>query len=322
MREGLSVWVFDEGGRFGFPRLCLEAVGPDFDPKRLQVNLAFADGRVLVGEDRGPAGPATDQRGRRTVWSGGSLQFKLVDPWKGWTVSYDGTAIETTTTGTSTGRTGIERRVPLKIEMEVSLAAPPWRAEEMSTAGSDNGSDAVFMGGKESGFESGLRYEQLIRARGRLRIGDQELDFQGPGLRVHRQGFRNLTGFTGHIWQSALFPSGRGFSAIWLLPNHYRPGYIVDAGRLVPARPVEVSWMRSMEPDAGEDVSLVLESELGRHEITGHVAYSRYIPFGEEFETEGFWPLHWQQGGVRYAWDGEEAYGNIERSYTPPEAQK
>jgi hypothetical protein len=320
MREGVSVWVFDENGRFGFPRVCLEAVGPDFDPKRLQVNLAFADGRVLIGEDRGTAGVDIDGRERRTIWSGGPLEFRLIAPWKGWSVSYDGTAIETRSAATRNGRTGSERRVRLQFAIRATLAAPPWRAEEMSVSDNRNATDAVFMGGKESGFESGLRYEQLIRAEGWVRIDGEELPFQGPGLRVHRQGFRNLTGFTGHIWQSALFPSGKGFSAIWLLPNNYRPGYILDAGRILPARPVEVSWMKSMEPIPGENVSLVLESELGRHEIQAEVAYSRYIPFGEEFETEGFWPLNWQQGGVRYCWDGEETIGSIERSYTPPAA--
>jgi hypothetical protein len=321
MREGVNVWVFDDRGRFGFPRVCVEAMGPDFDPKRLQVNLAFADGRVLIGEDRGAAGPFEDESGLRSIWSGGPLEFRLIAPWQGWKVSYDGTAIDTTTAGTIEGRTGREARVPLQFELDVTLAAPVWRPSELTYDVGEKleRTDAIFIGG-DATFESGLRYEQLIRAEGALRVGGEEWTFRGPGLRVHRQGFRNLTGFSGHIWQSALFPSGRGFGAMWLLPTDYRPAYIFDGGRMLPARPIEVSWMSGMRPEPGEDVSLVLESESGRHSIHAEIAYSRYIPFGEEFETEGFWPLHWQQAGVRYTWDGEETFGILERSYTPPEA--
>ena len=105
---------------------------------------------------------------------------------------------------------------------------------------------------------------------------------------------------------------------MWLLPNNYVEGYVFDRGRMLPARVVQVPWMTRMSASgAGEDVSLVLESELGRHEIGGETAYSRYIPVGDEFETEGFWPIHWHQAGVRYTWDGEETYGMMERSSKP-----
>jgi hypothetical protein len=319
MREGLNVWVLDEQGRFGFPRVCLEAMGPDFDPVRLQINLAFADGRILIGEDRGAAGPAEDENGRRTIWTGGPLEFRLIAPWKGWAVSYEGTAIDTTTRATIERRTAEAPRVPLRFAMEVEIAAPPW---EHGQAGGDElgGADATFVGGPKT-FESGLRYEQLIRARGTLEVADERWSFEGPGLRVHRQGLRNLTGFTGHIWQSALFPSGRGVRAMWLKPTDYREASVFDGTRVVPARLAEVSWMTSMLPEPGEDVSFVLETEHGSHEIRGETVFSRYIPFGDEFETEGLWPLHWQQAGVRYTWDGEETFGMLERSYTPPEAE-
>ena len=57
MREGVSVWVYDDAGRFGLPRVALEAIGPDWDMRKLQVNVAFADGRVLIGSCDAAAGP-------------------------------------------------------------------------------------------------------------------------------------------------------------------------------------------------------------------------------------------------------------------------
>jgi hypothetical protein len=317
MREGVSVWIYDDQGRFGFPRICLEAAGPDFDPKKLQVNLAFPDGRVLIGDPRGAAGPSLDAAGKATIFTGGPLEFRLLGPWQGWSVAYDGLMTDTTTAATIERRTGEAERIPVRFELEVTNAAPPWVQGQMSREADEQlaKTDSIFVGGQKTAFENGLRYEQLVRAKGTLRIGSEEWDFTGSCSRIHRQGFRNLTGFEGHVWQSALFPSGRGFGQMWLLPNNYRDGYIFDGTRMLPAEVVEVSWMTKMYPSGeGEDVSCVLESELGRHEIRAETVYSRYIPIGDEFETEGFWPIHWQQAGVRYTWDGEESYGMMERS--------
>lgn len=83
MREGVSVWIYDDQGRFGFPRICLEAAGPDFDPKKLQVNLAFPDGRVLIGDPRGAAGPSLDAAGKATIFTGGCSSSACSAPGKG-----------------------------------------------------------------------------------------------------------------------------------------------------------------------------------------------------------------------------------------------
>ena len=47
MRESASLWLFEEGGAFGFPRNGLEAVGKVWESHRFDCNFAFADGRVL-----------------------------------------------------------------------------------------------------------------------------------------------------------------------------------------------------------------------------------------------------------------------------------
>ncbi|WP_170219871.1 hypothetical protein [Mycobacterium hodleri] len=48
---------------------------------------------------------------------------------------------------------------------------------------------------------------------GSLRAGGDMYQFTGGGVRIRRQDVRKLEGFWGHCWQSALFPSGRGFGA-------------------------------------------------------------------------------------------------------------
>ncbi len=313
MRDSVSAWIYDDEGRFGLPRVTMEARGPDWDPKLLQVNVAFAGGRVLNGSGPVPARSVEDP----SVYAGGPLEFRVVKPFEHWSVTYDGTALDTTSEATAAGTVAGASRVPLKFDLDVRMAAPPWISGEMSTEADEllGESDGIFVGGRKS-FEDGMRYEQLVTSVGTLQVGDEAWSFTGSGIRVRRQGLRNLEGFAGHVWQSAVFPSGRGFGAMWLLPNDYKEAYIYDGGRMIPARIVEMSWLTRFVP-SGEDVSLVLESELGRTEIKGESSYSVFIPEGDEFPTEGKWPLHWQQSGVRFTWDGEEAYGMMERSSSP-----
>jgi hypothetical protein len=322
MREGVSVWVYDDQGRFGFPRIALEAAGPDFDPKLLQVNVTFAGGRVLTDHLPGAARPSEAADGLLSVFAGGPLELRCLEPFRRWTVRYDGEASDTSSQAQIDRTAASAPLQRVRFDMDISIAAPPWISGEMLVETDEKlaTSDAIFVGGRRS-YESGLRYEQLIRTTGSLRVGDEEWTFSGPGLRIHRQGLRNLTGFTGHVWQAALFPSGRGFGHMWLLPNQYKEGYIFDGRRMLPARIVETSWMTEQIP-AGEDVSFVLETELGKTRIEAETVYSVFIPDGVPFSTEGAWPLYWQQAGVRYRWDGEETYGMMERSTHPDDMKE
>lgn len=317
MRESVSVWIYDDEGRFGLPRVTLEAQGPDWDPKLHQVNVSFPDGRNLDSSGSVPARPSEDEQGRRSIYAGGPLAFRCVEPFERWTVSYDGDAVDTTAEAQAAAAVGDAPRTPVRFDLDVTMAAPPWISGQLSVEADEKleQSEAIYVGGRRS-FEDGMRYEQLVRAEGTLRVGDEEWSFTGSGIRVRRNGLRNLQGFAGHVWQSAVFPGGRGFGHMWLLPNDYKEAYLYDEGRMIPARIVETSWMTRMVP-SGEDVSFVLESELGRTEIRGESVYSVFIPEGEAFPTEGKWPLYWQQSGVRYTWDGEEAYGMMERSSSP-----
>ena len=47
MRESVSMWFFDDRGRVGFPRFCIEALASQWDDRGVQANIALDDGRVL-----------------------------------------------------------------------------------------------------------------------------------------------------------------------------------------------------------------------------------------------------------------------------------
>ena len=88
----------------------------------------------------------------------------------------------------------------------------------------------------------------------------------------------------------------------------------------IPARVVQAPWLTSLQA-FGQDVSLVLETEKGTERIEGETVMSTFdirhddrTRAIEELSEElpDFPPL--QQAGVRYAWNGEETFGMLERS--------
>ena len=122
------------------------------------------------------------------------------------------------------------------------------------------------------------RYEQLCTARGTVRVGDDEWSFTGTGLRIHRQGLRDVGGFWGHCWPSALFPSGRGFGGL-AFPERpdggptYNEAYVFDGERMIPAILVDAPWLRRLQPN-GEDVAVTLRTEDGDVRIEGETIVS------------------------------------------------
>ena len=42
MRESTSIWMFDETGAFGFPRMGIEAETASWDDRLFQANFAFS----------------------------------------------------------------------------------------------------------------------------------------------------------------------------------------------------------------------------------------------------------------------------------------
>jgi hypothetical protein len=77
---------------------------------------------------------------------------------------------------------------------------------------------------------------------------------------------------------------------------------------MYPAKATKIPFLRTIKPE-GDDVSLELESELGATRIDGVTTLATF-----HLGNPGVNGFNNQQGGVRYAWDGQRAYGMIERS--------
>jgi hypothetical protein len=321
MRDSVSFWVFDDRGEIGLPRIGIEAVAANWEAHGLQVNVAFPDGRVLRLREEAKSWPVEGPDGKPTVLGAGPLAFRCVGPFDVWTMTFDGQAVQTSSSDLVAGRKD-GPLVDLRFEVEAKLAVPPW---VQGTLQADAGSQ--LKSSIEGDLMGGPRYEQLFRATGSVRVGQEaEQRFTGSGLRIRRQGVRRLEGFWGHCWQSALFGSGRAFGYIAYPPRPdgrptFNEGYLFDGdGDLIPARVVEAPWLTRLQP-LGEDVSVVLETDDQTMRIDGETVVSTHditdpseVP-AEQLAKFANWTFPaLQQAGVRYRWNGEETFGMLERS--------
>jgi hypothetical protein len=316
MRDSVSMWISDDQGRFGLPRFTIEAVAGEWDNRGVEANIAFPDGRVLIGAGGFPPSPAKVVGGKTVTLNAGPLTFELVEPLQRWKMTFDGEAYETTVQRQVQGeRTGARRRV--RIDVDSTMAVPPWSPGEQSR-------DVATA--KAVGAVGGHRHEQLFRCKGRFAIeGEAPIDFNGTGLRVRRYGARDTGDFPGHVWMSALFPSGKAFGVLAFPPRAdgtpaYNEAFIFENGRKTYARVLEGPWMTEFTPHGGQ-VDLLLETDSGRVRIGGLTHDSTFIRkgnpmFGDWTQNgaELYVALPFHQGGARYTWDGEVSYGMIERS--------
>ncbi|MEZ0053255.1 hypothetical protein ABIA30_004282 [Mycobacterium sp. MAA66] len=321
MRDSVSFWTMDDRGEVGLPRIGIEAVAANWDNHDIQVNVAFPDGRVYRLRSNGPSLPAEGPEGNPTVLGAGGLAFRCVNPFDTWTMTYDGKAVQTSTTDLLAGKKD-GPLVDVAFTVEAKMAVPPWIQGALHLDAADRLKTSI-----EGDLMGGPRYEQLYRASGSLAIdGGERLDFTGSGLRIRRQGVRKLAGFWGHTWQSAVFPSGKAFGYIAYPPRPdgqptFNEGYLFTGdGELIPARVIEAPWLTRLQA-LGEDVSLVLETSTGTVRIEGKTVFSTH----DIHHDDDMYSMHalkqempifpaLQQAGVRYRWDGEDTYGMLERS--------
>ncbi|AYJ85292.1 hypothetical protein D3Y57_04545 (plasmid) [Sphingomonas paeninsulae] len=319
MRESVSMWISDDQGRFGLPRFVIEAVAEEWNYRGIEANIAFPGGRVLIGA--GGFRPDTPKRveGQIVTLNAGPLTFEIVEPLRRWKMRFDGSAYESTVARQIEGVVGgTDRRV--RISIDAIMACPPWTPGEQAAQQGDT-STALAVGAV-----GGHRHEQLFRCSGRVEIeGDDAIDFSGTGLRIRRTGVRNVGAFPGHCWQSALFPSGKAFGILAFPPRSdgtaaYSEAFLFDGEKKTYGKVIEAPWMTSIIPHGGP-VGLVIETEAGLTRIDGITHDTTFIakdkPMFGDWAPGGIvsgMALPFHQGGALYTWDGEEAYGMIERS--------
>jgi prepilin-type processing-associated H-X9-DG protein len=311
MRESVSVWLFDETGAFAFPRGGIEAESQSWNERLLQANFAFADGRVMSGAGRGPAPSAIDADGRATIIGAGPLHLHCIEPFRRWTMQFDGAVRDGHIAEQLDGRFKSKAATtPVRLDVEMTMATPAWIQEVSADTSKMSARDAA----NAQAMGLGYRFEHHFRAHGTLSIDGRTRAFRGTGTRIHRRSIRRLEGFAGHCWLSALFPDGRAFGCLAYPPRDgqteyaYNDAVVYQDGTLYPARIVKAPFLRRLVFE-GDDVSVELQSALGRTRIEGVTALSTFRVGNPDIGG-----LNLQQGGARFTWNGQTAYGMVERS--------
>jgi hypothetical protein len=310
--EGVNVWLWDEEGRIGLPRVAVDAMGSRWDEAHMiSVNAALPGGQVLVVRGFAPPHPAADAHGRPRVRGAGPLRFECLEPFRLWRVTFDGLAGETTTDNQIANRFGgpnavPEPTVPLAFDIEFEMTVAPWVNGTYEPDGAT--------------LTTEHRLEQLCSATGEVALDGTTIPLRGGGLRIRRKGSMQRSDYSdwmGHVWMSTQFPSGRAFGIDNFAPRpdgsvRYHEGWLYDDGEILLAKFVEAPW-KTKWVASGEDVSFMLRTNRGDVRIAAETFVTTVNPIAQPPTGRAAFPST-QQGIVRYRWDGEEAYGMIERS--------
>jgi prepilin-type processing-associated H-X9-DG protein len=312
-RESVNAWIWDDSGGFGLPRVGVEALADQWDTHDVQVNIAFADGRVFNVFVNGPVHNPLGADGKPRILGAGPLSFEIVEPYRHLRLKLDGQAITTTAEAQMAGWMPWStegEHVAVKAQIDIRPVLPPWEN------GSTSEEARRILSTQEEGYLIGYpwRFEQLCSASGDITIGTETHRIRGGANRIRRQGVRRLAPLRGHVWQAAAFPSGFGFGFQIYPPRTdgkptYNEGYIIDDGKVVPARVVKAPFLNRLQPE-GEDVSLVLAAGGKTIEIDGHTTMSTFMVMPPEVGGG----LQLQQALARYSYNGETVIGMIERS--------
>jgi hypothetical protein len=184
---GLNVW-FASGQNGG---------GKPF-PEFMATVIVFVDGETYIGSSEGngnhPHGVAA-----------GNAFLTISEPFKQLEINYLGLLSRSTGVAAS-GAVGEGQKPQLSaMQLAVTIISPPIEQ------GSQGDRGAVASSGTVP--RTALRYEQLCRISGPIRIGNRELQLDALGMRSHRCNSASIydSGAVGHTWATALFPSGCGF---------------------------------------------------------------------------------------------------------------
>jgi hypothetical protein len=310
VRDAINVWLEEENAQFAM-RIGVERVAEEWGDPELWLDIAFPDGRVISGRQRGSAADAMGSAGNPTILGCGPLRFSCLEPFKHWRVAFTPHRVRELT-----AQQLIEQEIPEHPPMrEVAFEIDFWPAVPPLISGTLSAASVELMRGEQGSFIS-PRFEQLCRAKGSLTIDGERRDFAAQILRIKRQGVRKFEGFWGHCWMSALFPSGRAFGVNTFPPRtdgkpSFNEGFVFYGdGALIPARAVQIPWMTKLY-SGGEQVPLVLETSKGLIAIEG-TTFVNCRSLGASVLPASF-PVV-QQAHARYHWDGEDACGMIERS--------
>lgn len=170
VRDSATLWVMDQGGALALPRVTLDAIGSAWHQPNLQLNLVLADGRSANLWASASGTVHADAQGRAIARDAGSLRFRCHEPFQHWSLSFDGAInLSALNHSTTTATTETSKPASLSFHLDAHMCVPPWLMGGLS----EEASEAMRAGGAAA-LMGGVRYEQLCRIRGWLRLDQRD----------------------------------------------------------------------------------------------------------------------------------------------------
>jgi hypothetical protein len=256
--------------------------------KHERIVLYLPDGSLLRGIAQG-----RNSHGRTSAAAG--LENECVEPFHRWTTRYAGALTP------AAWNDAAPQGAPVDVTFEFDMIArtPAWNVE-----------------GDWGERPPNMRFHQMYElSRGEIAIAGRKTALGGTCMRGHSRRTRSNADYNGHIVVNALFESGKAFGTFCFfgkgveLSNAH--GYVYMDGKRHEALLVSPPPLVTRFRPEGDELRLVFEGSFGQVEITGRTISNCVTP------TQGGGKgLVTTKGLVRYEWDGEVAYGQLELWHT------
>jgi len=254
----------------------------------------------------------------------GPLKVACVEPFRLWTVEFDGSVQHTTRTKNMAAAHPDSISEPAKLFLRFEGAAPMWDLHQ-------------FMEGQP--WASG-HWEQICRVTGEITYRGKTYSINGGGVRDHSHGPRDYGPVLSNFWTNMLFPSGAAIMAqtVRMEDVEIRNGYIFrnDGSPLEIIEVVEIPFIATLDTppasvekdplvdDSIRNFTIVIKTKAGLEKIECELIHSvatTYISPNDELLGTDFTQLENGQPRVtqltesvcKFHWNGETGIGNRER---------
>jgi hypothetical protein len=251
--------------------------------------------------------------------AGPNLKLDPVEPFRTMRVTFDGVGMRSPYAEMLSSRLRDTQQELFAVDITLHAVGPGWDNKKTAESGGEGRGDMADQAWASE------HYQQTYRAVGTLRIGGEDVPFDGTGVRDHSRGQRgHKPGFWGgHNLFSAPFPSGKAFGMqrMWdpTGKSTLAVGFVFIDGEFHDCDVVSPPVFLDRVALSGDSGTLVLRSKLGEHVIEGVTKKGLFAtladPWGYHFGVDHHGPrgLYAPAFG-EFTWDGEKGYGLFERT--------
>jgi hypothetical protein len=247
--------------------------------------------------------------GSRTGPSGPGLTYRCDEPFRKWTKTFDGAARLVPGAVLRAGALADGLHVPVCMRLDFTATSP---AFDIGDIGEQNWASS--------------HYQQHCRVTGNLGYGDDEVVFDGTGIRDHSWGPRDTSGLARYEWSTAQFADGRNL-VVFCAGNRdgtgdHAFGVLGHGGELEVVEVVERAPHLMAEGGVLEPYRLRFNTSVGAVTVDAEplssaplsLAGKGELVLGHDLDGAGESHNLIVEAHTRYVWDGVVGFGHTERA--------